>query len=121
VATTTLAPASTTIAPTECQTARAVADVLSTTDFSDQAGIEALPESIRSLQNVVPPELGTDVETLAAALDDFVALLREYEFDLEKIDNDPTAQARLGEMNDPEVTAATQRIQDWLDTSCASS
>ena len=37
------------------------------------------------------------------------------------IDNDPDAQARLGEMNDPSVTEATQRIQDWLDATCAGS
>jgi hypothetical protein len=110
----------TTVVPApECDAAREVAAVLAGIDLSDRAGIEALPDHVAELADVLPAELGPDVDVLGTAVRGVVDVLRRFDFDLAAIEADADAQLDLEELNRPEVVTATQNIQSWIDTSCA--
>jgi hypothetical protein len=109
----------TVISAPECDAAREVAAVLATIDLSDRAGIEALPEQVAQLVDVVPAELESDVSILSSAVGGLVDVLQKYDFDLALIEADADAPLDLEELNRPEVVTATQHIQNWIDLSCA--
>ena len=116
--------APTSVAPTvttvpECGAAREVAAVLAGIDLSDREGIEALPDQLAKLSDVVPAELDGDVAILSSAVGGLVDVLQKFDFDIAAIEADADGQLYLAELDRPEVVAAAQNIQRWIDLSCA--
>jgi hypothetical protein len=107
------------VAAPDCDAAREVAAVLSGADLTNPDGIAGLPAVVRQLHDVVPGELGGDVDTLAESMDAFVAILSRFDFDTAAVQSDPGAAAELAALDTPEVADATARLQQWLDEACA--
>lgn len=78
-----------------------------------------LPTVVRQLHDVVPDELGADVDTVAETLDGFVAVLSRFDFDSAAASADPQAAADLAALNTPEFSDSIARIQQWVNDSCA--
>jgi len=107
------------VADGECSAAREVAAALSSIDTSDPAGLAALPDSVRSLHDVVPEELTAGVNLLGDAIGTFVGVLQRFDFDVAKVEADAAAKAELDALDTPEVRTAVADLQAWLDDSCA--
>jgi ABC-type Fe3+-hydroxamate transport system substrate-binding protein len=115
--------ASTLIGPTgsspECSAAVEVAAVLAQAKLPTADALANLPTVVRQLHDVVPDELGADVDTVAETLDGFVAVLSRFDFDSAAASADPQAAADLAALNTPEFSDSIARIQQWVDDSCA--
>ena len=93
--------------------------MLAQANLSASDGLADLPTVVRQLHEVVPTELSADVDTVAEALDGFVAVLSRFDFDAAAAQADPQAAADLAALNTPEFTDAINRIQQWVTDSCA--
>lgn len=93
--------------------------VLVQAKFPKADDLANLPTVIRQLHDVVPAELGADVDTVAETLDGFVAVLSRFDFDSAAASADPQAVADLEALNTPEFSDSMARIQKWVDDSCA--
>ena len=103
----------------DCVAAREVAAVLAQANLSSSAGLADLPTVVRQLHDVVPAELGADVDTVADALDGLAAVLSRFDFDMAAAQADPQAAADLAALNTPQFTDAIARLQQWVTDSCA--
>ncbi|MEY4339491.1 MAG: hypothetical protein RLZ14_1341 [Actinomycetota bacterium] len=103
----------------ECAAAVEVGAVLIQAKFPTDESLANLPTVVRQLHDVVPAELGADVDTVAETLDGFVAVLARFDFDSAAAQADPQAVADLQALNTPEFSDSIARIQQWVDDSCA--
>ena len=105
--------------PPECAAAVEVGAVLVQAKFPTVDALANLPTVVRQLHDVVPAELGADVDAVAETLDGFVAVLARFDFDSAAAQADPQAVADLQALNTPEFSDSIARIQQWVDDSCA--
>lgn len=71
---------------------------------------------------IAPPEIEDDFTALAAALQDFYAILADYEFDLALLGQaaatDPELAARMEAIYTPELETQTANIEAWIAANC---
>lgn len=103
----------------ECAAAVEVGAVLVQAKFPTDDALANLPTVVRQLHDVVPAELGADVDAVAETLDGFVAVLARFDFDSAAAQADPQAVADLQALNTPEFSDSIARIQQWVNDSCA--
>ena len=103
----------------ECAAAVEVGAVLVQAKFPTEDALANLPTVVRQLHDVVPAELGADVDAVAETLDGFVAVLARFDFDSAAAQADPQAVADLQALNTPEFSDSIARIQQSVDDSCA--
>lgn len=111
-----IAGSTTTTAP--CDAASSLAASLAAIDLHDPSGLQSLPDAIAASADEVPAELKGDVLTVSNTLSSMVVILREHDFDLDAVQQDPVAQADLAALDSVSMQAAITRLQTWLGTSC---
>ena len=69
-----------------------------------------------------PPEIKDDFSAMASSVQDFYAILADYEYDFTALGqasaNDPELAARMEAVYSPELDAHTANIEAWVATNC---
>ncbi|MFN8017284.1 MAG: hypothetical protein U0P45_04080 [Acidimicrobiales bacterium] len=89
-------------------------------DLTDRQGLAELPAAIARLSDVVPDELRDDVAVVAEAVNGYVTVLQEHDYDASAVEADPVAAADLHVLDTPEFVESLGRIRSWLQESCGS-
>jgi|GEM_PF-6199327 hypothetical protein len=76
---------------------------------------------VRALQ-IAPSELKGDLQSMADGMEPFLDLLEEHDYDFMAMyaasESDPELAARLEALEDPELQAASDRVDVWIEANC---
>lgn len=89
---------------------------------ADQATFEQIEEIMTNVQDRAPDEIKADVETVASTFKDVQEIFAENDYDLTKVAaaaaSDADLTARLQAVNGPEFSAASDRVNTYLEETC---
>jgi hypothetical protein len=88
----------------------------SNADEEDQAKVfKDLRAAIEKLEDQAPDEIEDDVKVVADAFKESDDLLKKYDYDFTKV---PEEEASKLSINDPKVTASSDRVESYFEKTC---
>jgi hypothetical protein len=78
-----------------------------------RATFEEATRAAEEAEQIAPPEIRSDVATLAGTFRDLLAILREANFDFSRV-----PPASLERLSSPEVQASNQRLDNYVRQNC---
>ena len=88
----------------------------------DKATFDKIDEIISNVQAKAPAEIKDDVATVAKNFQDVRAIFAQYDFDISKLTSaataDPALTEKLQSLNSDEFSAASQRVNTYLQEKC---
>jgi hypothetical protein len=86
-----------------------------TTPAEAKTQFEELMAAVERLVAEAPDEIAEDVELVGDEFQKYVDLLAKYDYDFSKV---PDEEAEQIDIDDPDVTAASNRIESYFETEC---
>ena len=107
-----------------CSYAKQLEETTNPDSFStmDKATFDKIDEIISNVQAKAPAEIKDDVATVAKNFQDVRAIFAQYDFDISKLTSaataDPALTEKLQSLNSDEFSAASQRVNTYLQEKC---
>ena len=107
-----------------CTYAKQLEETTNPDSFStmDKATFDKIDEIISNVQAKAPAEIKDDVATVAKNFQDVRAIFAQYDFDISKLTSaataDPALTEKLQALNSDEFSAASQRVNTYLQEKC---
>lgn len=87
-----------------------------------QDGIDAMSAIFARGNQLAPPEISEDFATLTRGMADLIGVLSDYDFNFMELmtaaEADPELEARFNSLNSPELIAASDNVEAWIEANC---